>query len=640
MQNPPATVTYVPSLDGLRTIAVSLVIAFHLSVPYMGLGFAGVDVFFVLSGYLITAGLLRDTAIHGRPQYAKFWQRRFKRLLPAATLVLIATLVYATFFVPLFRKAAVSWDVFWTSIYLGNWHFMGANSYFSSDGTPSILLHMWSLAVEEQFYFAWPVIIGLVAFLAAKLGAERRTVLAIAVVGTILVVVSALLLMLLYNPEAPDRAYMGTDTKAFEPLLGAMLAVALTNEKVRAFFSGHHRLLALVGAVVSIGVLPFLAGPSSFYFHGGAIILSLGVVLVIGALVAQPAPTAMSRALAWRPIAYLGQISYGLYLWHWPWSVWLDVAHQEEFRMLRAPAALAGTLICAVLSYHLVEEPIRRGRLSTWFTPRRTLGVAALVMAVILTWATAVRLAPGATGGDNRTIVVVGDSVPFRLMESLDQAATANDLVVDNASRGGCPPLSIELQEYGEPDHEGVGDCTMIAELQSEKIAQVDPDLVFWWSRYEIHQRWLDGRIVGPDEEEFWTALEADLAQSVDRLTAGGATLVIAQTERPGEGMASRCSEDDCHPLLDLMTNHDQHRRRWNQMVVDLAASDDRVRTFRMDPLLCNDPEPTVATTPALCDDKQSDGGLLRPDGSHILVDPYGPETAEAVLAALVSSLE
>lgn len=630
MQTPPAVESYVPSLDGLRTIAVGLVIAFHLSVPYLGLGFAGVDVFFVLSGYLITAGLLRDTVRYGRPQYGKFWQRRFKRLLPAATLVLLVALIYGTFFVPLFRKAAVSWDVFWTSIYLGNWHFMGANSYFSSDGTPSILLHMWSLAVEEQFYFAWPLIIGLVAFIAAKAGAKRRTVLIIGVVGVLLVLVSAWLLMLLYNPDAPDRAYMGTDTKAFEPLLGALLAVALTNGGVRAFFSTHHRLLALVGSVTCIVVLPFLAGPSAFYFRGGALILSLGVVLVIGALVAQPAPTSMSRFLSWGPMAYLGQISYGLYLWHWLWSVWLDVAHQEEFRMLRAPAALAGTLICAVLSYHLVEEPIRRGRLSKFFTLRRVLIAVALVMAVVLTWATALRLAPGASG--DRTIVVVGDSVPYRLMESLDQAATENDMVIDNASRGGCPPLSIELQEYGKPDHEGVGDCTMIADLQTEKIDQVKPNLVFWWSRYEIHQRWLDGRIVGPDEEEFWTALEGDLMASVNRLTSTGATLVIAQTERPGGGMVTRCNEDDCHPLLDLMTNHDEYRRRWNQMVVDLAERDDRVRTFRMDPVLCKDEEPAEPTAPALCDDSRPGGGFLRPDGSHVLVDPYGKQTAEAVL--------
>ena len=150
-------VTYVPSLDGLRTIAVGLVIAFHLAVPGLGSGFAGVDVFFVLSGYLITAGLLADTAKHGRPRFARFWQRRFQRLLPAATLVLLAVLTYATLLAPYYRRTALADDTAWTSAYLANWHFMQANTYFSSDGTSSPLLHMWSLAVEEQFYFAWPL---------------------------------------------------------------------------------------------------------------------------------------------------------------------------------------------------------------------------------------------------------------------------------------------------------------------------------------------------------------------------------------------------------------------------------------------------------------------------------------------------
>ncbi|MBB1483709.1 acyltransferase [Tessaracoccus sp. MC1865] len=650
---PADNITYVPSLDGLRTIAVGLVIAFHLSVPNLELGFAGVDVFFVLSGYLITSGLLRDTVRHGRPQYGKFWQRRFRRLLPAATLILLLVLLYATFLMPLFRKANASWDIFWTVLYLGNWRFMGANSYFASDGTPSLLLHMWSLAVEEQFYFFWPVLIGIVAFVAAKLGGSKRVTTIIGVVAAVLIVVSAALLMVLYDPASPDRAYMGTDTKAFEPLLGALLAIVMSNHAVRTVFYRHHRLIAAVGVVTAVAVLPFLAGPSAFYFQGGAVILSVGVTLLIGALVVSP-PTMLSGFLSWRPMTYLGQISYGLYLWHWPWSVWLDVAHKEEFRMLRAPVALAATLICAVLSYHFVEEPIRRGRFTTWLTFKRTMLTVAVIMVIIMTWATALRglpvpstrppATPVSPGGspvpqtNPDLLIVVGDSVPFRLMESLDQVASDNDFVVDNASRGGCPPLSIELQEYLKPDHEGAGDCTMVADIQTEKIDSERPATVFWWSRYEVHQRWLDGRIVGPDEEIFWEALEEDLAASVDRLTSQGATLVIAQTERPGTGMLSRCTEDECHPLLDLMVNHDEYRRRWNDIVVDLAQRDDRVETFRMDPLLCKDPEPESADGPALCDDSRPGGQLLRPDGSHILVDPFGYETAEKVLENVLTA--
>ena len=209
--------SYVPSLDGLRTIAVGLVIAFHLSVPGAGLGCAGVAVFFVQPGPPTTAGLFRDVASHGRPRYGRFWQRRFRRLLPAAALALLAVLVYASFFVPLYRRVDLTWDVVWTSLYLGNWHFMGANSYFSSDGTPSPLLHMWSLAVEEQFYFAWPLLIGGGAYVAKGMGVwtgtRRRTAAVLAGVTAALIAASAILLALLFDPAAPDRAYMGTDAK-------------------------------------------------------------------------------------------------------------------------------------------------------------------------------------------------------------------------------------------------------------------------------------------------------------------------------------------------------------------------------------------------------------------------------------------
>ncbi|SHJ84834.1 Acyltransferase family protein [Tessaracoccus bendigoensis DSM 12906] len=631
----PPTASYVPSLDGLRTIAVGLVIAFHLSVPRLGLGFAGVDVFFVLSGYLITSGLLRDTQLYGRPQFAKFWQRRFKRLLPAATLVLLGVLTYATFFIPLFRRTAASEDVAWTALYLANWHFMGSNSYFSSDGTPSLLLHMWSLAVEEQFYFIWPLLIGLIAWLLGRFGARNRLVATLASVTVAISLISAVALMALYDPEAPDRAYMGTDSKAFEPLLGALLAILMSVDGVRAWFSAHTRSTAAVGAAMAIVVLPFLEGPSRLYFQGGAVILSIGVALVIGSL-ATSSSTGISKVLSVAPMVYLGKISYGLYIWHWPWSVLLGLAHHDGFRALRAPVALVGTLICAVLSYHFVEEPIRRGRISKWLTGRRLLVAVAATMAVTLGWSTALRMSPAVAEG--KTIVVVGDSVPFRLMESLDEAARAQQLVVDNASRGGCPPLSIELQEYGKPDHEGVGDCTMVAGIQEEKLKADQPDIVFWWSRYEIHQRWIDGRVVGPDEELFWTTQRSDTEATIDRLTSTGAILVIAQTERPGGGMLSRCTAEDCHPLYDLMINHDEHRRRWNDMVVDIAATDDRVRTFRMDPVVCNDAEPAEAVAPATCDDRQPGGRVLRPDGSHILVDPYGREVADEVLQEVLTA--
>ncbi|AQP47556.1 hypothetical protein BW730_08700 [Tessaracoccus aquimaris] len=631
--NSPAS-TYVPSLDGLRTIAVGLVIAFHLSVPGLAPGFAGVDVFFVLSGYLITAGLLADTAKHGRPRFARFWQRRFLRLLPAATLVLIAVLTYATFLMPVYRRAAAAGDVGWTAVYLANWHFMEANSYFSSDGSASLLLHMWSLAVEEQFYFVWPIAIGLIAWLARK--ARLRT--ALIAVTAVLTLASIARLPQLYLTASVDRAYMGTDSKAFEPLLGALLAILVSDDRVRDALARHHKALTAVGIAAVAAVLPFLGGPSPFYFFGGALLLSLGVVVLMAALVCGPG-TLVERALAWGPMAYLGRISYGLYLWHWPWAVWMGIAHVEHFQPARAAVALAGTVVTSVASYHLVEQPIRRGRLTAWFTPRRVAAAVAVVMAVILGWSATLQATLGVVPAKH-WIVVTGDSVPLKLMSSLDAAATERGWAVDSAARGGCTPLAVELQEYKKPPHEGPGDCRVLAQLQDSLIDRHHPDIVFWWSRYETHQRWYEGRLIRPEDPEFWDVLEAETRTTIDRLTRDGATLVIAQPERPGPGLLKKCpvGDTDCFPLDDYALNHDEYRMRWNEMVRRIAAQDPRVRTFQMDPLFCDDPEPSRPQSPSACDDAQPDGGSLRDDGIHVTIDAYGRQTADKVLAAVLDA--
>ena len=197
--------------------------------------------------------------------------------------------------------------------------------------------------------------------LARRAGRADRSVAWLGALSVLLIVASALALALLYDPASPDRAYMGTDAKAFEPLLGALLAIALSRTAARDWCARRARVLAAVGVAGAAATLPFLAGPSPFYFRGGALALSLAVAALIAGLLAGPG-TAVARALGWAPVAYLGRISYGLYIWHWPWSVWLGVAHREEFRPGPAVVALAATLACAVASYHLVEQPMLRLR--------------------------------------------------------------------------------------------------------------------------------------------------------------------------------------------------------------------------------------------------------------------------------------
>lgn len=293
------------ALDGIRTIAVFLVVFFHVSMPRMAAGYIGVDIFFVLSGYLITGGLIRQLRDKQHISLAEFWARRIKRLMPAALLVIIVVLLWAYFTQPLFRQSTISTDSWWTVFYLANWRFIDSASYFASDGTTSPLLHMWSLAVEEQFYLGWPLLMALAGLLIWRRGrrdadAGKRAVRVAGVAALIVCVVSGALLWFWYQPDAPERAYMGTDSKAFEPMLGALLAMLVSNERIKAWATKWARLLIWGGGLTMAGLFLVLDGPPPLYFTGGAVLFSLATGLFIVGI-AHALTGAEARVFAWAP---------------------------------------------------------------------------------------------------------------------------------------------------------------------------------------------------------------------------------------------------------------------------------------------------------------------------------------------------
>src|SRR5918992_2342578 len=216
---------YAPGLDGLRALAVIAVLLYHAELSWLPGGFLGVEVFFVISGYLITALLLTEWWQHGRVDLKRFWIRRARRLLPALYLLLAVTLAYAVLFLP-GEVAGLRGDVIAALGYVTNWYLvLGNESYFEAIGRPSLLKHLWSLAVEEQFYLLWPPVLALGLGVGATRWRERR-VLLVALAGA---AASALLMALLYRPEVdPSRIYFGTDTRATGLLIGAALAFAWT----------------------------------------------------------------------------------------------------------------------------------------------------------------------------------------------------------------------------------------------------------------------------------------------------------------------------------------------------------------------------------------------------------------------------
>ncbi len=356
---------YMPGLDGLRAIAVLAVIAFHLGFGWAPGGLLGVGIFFTLSGYLITDILLAQLSARGHIKLGRFWLARARRLLPALFLMLAVVVAWVTVFGPAqpqqFRDAVVA-----SAAYVGNWQLIfGDVSYFARFEPPGPLNHLWSLAIEEQFYIFWPFILLLGTKLVreAPLPSGVRPRLAIATLG--LAFVSAILMAILYRPSLdPSRVYYGTDTRASELLFGAALAMVWPSRRLNRRISiGARNLLDGLGAVglLAIAVMIWQTSQySSFLYRGGFVLLSIATVLVVAA-VAHPA-SRLGPILGWRPLRWIGVRSYGLYLWHFPIIVLTTpggVANGREF--LREALQLAAIVAVSALSWRYVEEPIRHG---------------------------------------------------------------------------------------------------------------------------------------------------------------------------------------------------------------------------------------------------------------------------------------
>ena len=384
----------MPGLDGLRALAVVAVLLYHAGLASVPGGFLGVEVFFVISGYLITALLVAEWRRRGRIDLAAFWMRRARRLLPALYLVVLATLAYAVVFLP-GEVAGLRGDALSAFGYVTNWYLIfGNESYFEAMGRPSLLRHLWSLAVEEQFYLLWPPVVAAGISLGARRWRLRRLMFAsLAVAGA-----SALLMAALYAPEIdPSRIYYGTDTRATGLLFGAALAFVwrpgertsreasarLSRRGSRPAARFRRRWGWLRPALLDAAGLAALGGLAAFclrldefqplLYTGGFAAVGLTTAALV-AVVAHPHSKVGTVLLGWRPLRWVGERSYGIYLWHWPvfmvtrpgLDVPLDGAKLLALR-------LAVTVLLAHLSYRYVEQPVRHGALGrAW----RTLGRA------------------------------------------------------------------------------------------------------------------------------------------------------------------------------------------------------------------------------------------------------------------------
>jgi peptidoglycan/LPS O-acetylase OafA/YrhL len=552
----------VPALDGLRALAVAGVLFYHGGVSWFPGGYFGVDAFFVLSGFLITALLLGEFQDSGRIRLADFWARRARRLLPALFLLLITVVMVTRLLLPSGSYPSLRGDVFSAVFYVANWHFIAqGGNYFAATGPPSPITHTWSLAVEEQFYLIWPLVVVWLLARYKRVGA----VFWLALAGALASAAEMALLFRLGVGE--NRLYYGADTRAQSILLGAALAAALAWCTQRGMLSkelGWHGrlvflLIGLAGVVLECVLWTQLRGTQDFLYEGGFLVASLGTAAVLLSVLAAP-HTVLGRYLSWWPLLCLGRISYGVYLWHFPVFLWLDTERTglggSELFVLRVMITLA----LATASYRLVELPMRRGRVTRGRVGRLVTPAAAsavAIAAVVGTGAVSSSFAlaqaqptqPNAAATHTASaasasltshlsrMLLVGDSMAATLGNGIEGAIAAQyGLSVDNQ---GTPNCSLAMgvfqiqanaaQESAPPCAPRSGDPGWSTDWGHD-VQQFRPQVSVLLDRLDIVNRKIGGKWVHIGIPSYDTYLERQMETAVQVLSAGGGKVLFLTT--------------------------------------------------------------------------------------------------------------
>ena len=545
-----------PDIEGLRAVAVIAVLLFHVGLPAAAGGFIGVDVFFVISGFLVTGLLLREGQVSGKVDLLAFYARRMRRLLPAALVVIVVTLAASAFVLSPLRLPEVAGDATASALYVPNIRFAIEATDYLSVGAPSPLLHYWSLGVEEQFYLAWPLLL----LVTVRLLSPRFLGLAL-----LLLAIGSFGLSLYWTETSPAWAFFSPGTRAWQLAAGALLAVGFLRLP-RRLPRGSASLLVAVGlALIVAGVL--VISDETAYPGPWALFPVLGAVLVI--LGGSAGPTLPGRLLDNPPARYIGRISYSLYLWHWPILILVPIAVGNDDIAFRL--ALAGVaILVAAVSTELIERPFRRasflatrsrGTVQLGLTASFAVGIAALFVSGAITIPTPwtrpdpvvvelagvrddlpVSYADGChitdyqttkptdcVYGDPegaRTAVLFGDSHAAQWLPALDRYARDRGWRLEYHTKAACSPVLLPIwertlrREYEE--------CFQWRDAVLRRITKGAPDVVFVGSSrdYEIQD--------GPNiiqTREMYPLWQQGLAESLAGLgDAAGRVVLLAET--------------------------------------------------------------------------------------------------------------
>ncbi|MBV8177779.1 MAG: acyltransferase [Mycobacterium sp.] len=637
----------IPALDGVRAVAVALVLADHGGVPGMGGGFLGVDVFFVLSGFLITSLLLDELGRSGRIDLGDFWIRRARRLLPALVLMVLAVAVGRQFFSPeavvRLRDDAVA-AFFWVA----NWMFVADKTdYFTQGAPPSPLQHAWSLGVEEQYYIVWPLLLVTVAVvLAARarrrqgwatLGGVRLTVFLLAVLGAL---ASAAAAILLASDDTRDRVYFGTDTRAQALLVGAAASALLVRDwsalnrgwsLIRSRWSKWiARLLPVIGLAL-LGLAAHCATGSAREFRGGLFIaVAIAAVLVI-APVALDQRGPVAAVLAWGPLAWLGTISYGVYLWHWPIFLALNGERTGWSGLSLFGVRCAATLAVSIVSWWVIERPVRRWRpVRVPLLPLAGATAATAAAVILLVVPVSPRPGIGPLNGslppgvspvavvsssppqdirparavaprDPRrpfTVSVFGDSIGWTLMHFLP--ATPGFQFIDHTVIG-CSLVRGGPYRYLGQTLDQKSECESWPGRWTSQIALDRPDAILLIvGRWETVDRVNEGRWTHIGDPTFDSYITAELGRAVEILSSSGAPLTVTNLpySRRGEQPDGSLWPEDQADRVDL----------WNRLLAKTIGKRPDVRMLDLKKKLC--PEGVYTA--------KVDGIQVRSDGVHL----------------------
>jgi peptidoglycan/LPS O-acetylase OafA/YrhL len=547
----------ISALDGLRAVALLIIMGYHFGVGWLGGGFFSLDIFYVLSGYLITGLLVSEYRKRGRIKLSAFWLRRARRLLPALIIVLVAVTLMVRFAEPAglypdFRMSALS-----ALFYFSNWwQIAAASNYFVASAPLSPLTHTWSLAVEEQFYLVWPLVVLAVMHFSRTFARGIRVLLVLSVTGAL---ASALEMAVLYRPGGnTTRLYFGTDTHAQSILIGAAIASAMTIIEMRRGNEGMAPVARSAVARWSLVVLGFagfaatltltytLSGTSSFDYRGGFFVSALSAAaIIIGAVSVPRGPIA--RVLSLPPLIWLGTISYGAYLWHYPIYVYLDPARTGLVGLPLLAVRFAGTFALAAASYYLVERPVMYG---TFWRSLKAIGPAAalLVATVVVVVAgtvvpatAAVRVKTVIPGSERQallaskaftthpvTFMLVGDSLAATLEVGLsDRSVTKYGVNIINETVLGCRLDNLPSLADGNIDY-AVSACNAWPTLWTRQVAQYRPEVVgLLVGRWDITNQLDNGTVVHIGQPAWDARIVQEINQAVTVLSGRGAKVVL-----------------------------------------------------------------------------------------------------------------